>query len=192
MRQTNASLVLMLSLLSILNSGCRERITQPHRELSATKNQISSLRFEGDSLVFNETKVAFPSSVEAVEEVLGAPDRTVKLVNRILVWEDLGIYAYQRDESCPIDSVVAEFKSEGYPFSPKSPFPGQVALLNTNISGQTTLEELNTIGFDEKNTEFNSPGAGYPSIKIGSCTIIASVREGRVRSIAWSWHDLAD
>lgn len=185
-------LALLLLLVNILNSGCREPISQPHREASAAQNKVVSLSFEGETLVINGTKVAFPSTVEAVSEVLGAPDRIVGLANRILVWDDLGIYAYQNDEASPIFSVVAEFKREGFQFSPRSSFPGRVALPNINISSQTTHEELKAIGFDEKNAEYNSPGTGFPSIEVGRCTIIATIGEGRVRSVSWDWDDDAD
>ena len=97
-----------------------EAWTEPHEGVAVLKGglRIGSKTFD------------LPTTEAGLSDVLGSPDRTVGEANRILVWDRLGIFAYQDLKSHSIDALSISFTCEEADFCPKHAFPGVLVVGN--------------------------------------------------------------
>ncbi len=100
-----------------------------------------------DSITFHGKRTPFPSTRQAMIDVFGAPDRELKLGNNILVWDELGVYAYIYPDRDIVHEVSFAVGDEGYAFIPKKKFSGTFSVLGRKFSTQSTLEEIKSAGF---------------------------------------------
>jgi hypothetical protein len=130
----------------LLISGC-EMSPPPAKKVAAVPPPpgVTSMTAEGFS--FGGKQVALPATTAQLKELLGEPDRIVEKVNRILVWDGRGIYAYCRTDRDEIHDISIAFKKQGFDFDPQNTFPGSVDVGGTTISGSTKLAELQAAGF---------------------------------------------
>ena len=68
--------------------------------------------------------VKLPAVEADLTSVLGPPDRRESLHNRILVWDQLGIFAYQKPDTDVIDTIAVSFRCSELSFCPKVSYAG--------------------------------------------------------------------
>jgi hypothetical protein len=104
--------------------------------------------------------------------VLGAPDRTVDLANRIHTYDRLGIILYE-----PYDGHVSAanvyFARSDLEFGPRETYRGTATIVGTAVTGATPVAALALL-----------PGATYDSmfdeydLELGACSLILEHRNG--------------
>jgi len=124
-------------LLLSLGAGCSKRTPAVPQQLlgSAAAIDKHGIRIDG-------ALITLPCGEARVREVLGPPDREIQsagdggeqLENRILVWDERGLYAYAHVNNGPVHAVAFSFKCEESTFCPKTPFAD-----NLQIGGLTIL-----------------------------------------------------
>jgi hypothetical protein len=100
-----------------------------------------------DSITFHGKRTPFPSTRQAMIDALGAPDRELKLSNNILVWDELGVYAYVYPDRDIVHDVSFAVEAEDYAFIPKRKFSGTISVLGRKFSTRSALEEIKAAGF---------------------------------------------
>lgn len=91
-----------------------ETWVQPTDGIQVTRNGIR----------FGQHIVELPTREADLVQALGEYDRADKKKNRILVWDRLGIFAYQRLDADVIDAVAVSFSCADLDFCPKAAYSG--------------------------------------------------------------------
>jgi hypothetical protein len=170
-------LTVFWGLAILLLAGC-EMSPPPAKKVAAVPPPpgVTSMTAEGFS--FGGQRVSLPATTAQLENLFGKPDRVLDKVNRILVWDGRGIYAYCKTDRDEIHDISIAFKQQGYEFDPQNPFPGAVNVGGTPISAATTLAELQAAGF-----------TGEPHLslekQLGERVVLAEV-DGTVAGLSYS------
>jgi hypothetical protein len=77
---------------------------------------------------FGSKTLTLPTDEARLVQVLGPYDRNEQKKNRIMVWDRLGVFAYQRPDADVIDAVAVSFSCAERDFCPKTAFPGTVVI----------------------------------------------------------------
>jgi hypothetical protein len=77
---------------------------------------------------FGSRTLSLPTVEARLVQVLGPYDRMEQLKNRILVWDRLGIFAYQHLDADVIDAVAISFTCAEADFCPKTAYTGTVVV----------------------------------------------------------------
>lgn len=96
---------------------------------------------------FGDKQLTLPATKAQLVEILGEPDRTVKKVNDILVWDQRGIYAYSKKDRDEIHDISFALRKQEYDFDPATQFTAPLDVAGTPISASTTAAELKQAGF---------------------------------------------
>ena len=91
-----------------------ETWTLPTEGVAVTR---ASIRVGGE-------EIRLPIDEAQLVSVLGQPDRREQLNNRILVWDRLGIFAYENPDADVIDAIALSFSCSDMTFCPKQGYPG--------------------------------------------------------------------
>jgi hypothetical protein len=98
----------------------------------------------GKTVTINGKKLSLPCERKALVEALGEPTREKELANRLLTWDELGVFAYQyRMESKKIHSLAMAFGKDDLEFWPKKAFTGTLMVYGAKVNGRTTLDAIN-------------------------------------------------
>jgi hypothetical protein len=126
---------------------------------------------------FGGQQVPMPATTAQLTAVLGQPDRTLEKANRVLVWDQRGIYAYCRKSEDQIHDISFAFQKQDYDFEPNSQFNGTLDVAGTKINAQTQESELTAAGFKQEG----------PSLEknLGTSVVIVDF-DGRVLSVSFS------
>jgi hypothetical protein len=73
-------------------------------------------------------RMELPSTDSRLIEILGEPDRTEALENRILVWDRLGMFAYAARDTSTVHAIAISFSCVDMYFCPAQPYPGVVVV----------------------------------------------------------------
>ncbi len=65
-----------------------------------------------------------PTTAANLSDILGTPDRTVANANRILIWDHLGIFAYESPKTLSIHALSISFTCTEFEFCPEHGLPG--------------------------------------------------------------------
>lgn len=94
---------------------------------------MTSLQLSSIGLQINTVAIQFPVSISALKRVLDHDFRAFKTKNNtIYTWDDLGITCYSKN-GILAESLTANFKPDGYNFSPTNHFNGQFEYHNHDI-----------------------------------------------------------
>jgi len=77
---------------------------------------------------FGAKILTLPTEEARLVQVLGPYDRSEQAKNRILVWDRLGIFAYQSLDVDAIEAVSVSFSCAELDFCPKTAYPGTIVI----------------------------------------------------------------
>jgi hypothetical protein len=97
----------------------------------------------GQTITVNGKKLTLPCAREELVKVLGAQTRELALANRLLTWDDLGIYAYQERDGTKVHVLAITFGKGKAAFWPKKAFAGTLQVNGAKVDGRTTIDEIN-------------------------------------------------
>lgn len=116
---------------------------------SADESTAHHLAIPGKGLLIDGKEIPFPGKKIHFAGVLGEPNHTANLENRIYVWGTKGFCVYSHPQRDFIDSIAFEFQLQGYPFSPKLPFRGSITIGSAILTSETRADDLVQMGFTE-------------------------------------------
>ncbi len=104
-----------------------------------------------DGVALNGTQVDFPVPSNELLSILGNPNRTSNLANKIYTWDRLGITAYAKGKDPEmVTEVQLITQKEPFPFSPKEEFSGTINLFGTPYRHDISGKELTDLGFEAR------------------------------------------
>jgi hypothetical protein len=92
-------------------------------------------------------QLTLPATTAQLTEILGQPDRTLDLANKIFVWDQRGIYAYCKKDRDEIHDISFAFQKQDFDFAPSTNYAGSINVAGTPVSPATTDAELKQAGF---------------------------------------------
>jgi hypothetical protein len=103
------------------------------------------VRVDGKSLSIGSKKVPVPGDRKALVEVLGPPSRVVEKVNTLLVWDELGLLAYERPKGGPVIQVTIAVGdlSRSIDFWPRKRFNGTLSLDGAPVTASSSIDAIN-------------------------------------------------
>ena len=114
---TTATLVLTASV------GCHATIRGGSTDL-----QIPYLVVTKRKVVIDDARLTLPCSEADLTAVLGPPNRLEQLENRILVWDERGIYAYVTPARGKVSALTVSYHCADASFCPRSSYEGELLI----------------------------------------------------------------
>jgi hypothetical protein len=93
--------------------------------------------------------VEFPCEAGEFEKVLGQPNRILSKANNIMVWDDLGVFIYERPHSGLIVQFSVAHGPRDFDFYPQTLYAGSVVFDSSVITSETGSSYLKQQGFEE-------------------------------------------
>jgi hypothetical protein len=106
----------------------------------AGKKPVISI--DGDFVTISGKKFSMPIEEKEVIALWGKPDRTADLANRILTWDDLGIYLYIRPKDTAIHALAVAYSKYDLSFWPKKNYTGKLTLDGAEVTAKSTVPAL--------------------------------------------------
>lgn len=121
---------------------------QPDRgkgSLPQLVQNISRIEVKKSALFVNGSIVKLPISLTDLEKLIGPPSRTVEKINYISTWDDLGLLAYQKDESSDVFqlSVILNNLDMEIEFWPGTVFGGILVIDGARIKSNDSNSSIN-------------------------------------------------
>jgi len=88
-----------------------------------------------------------PTTEARLIEILGQPDRRSTLQNTILVWDHLGMFAYETPGTESIDSIAVSFTCRDVDYCPKNTYPGVLVVDDAVFWKEPQLRDIVRYGF---------------------------------------------
>jgi len=132
-----ASSTVLVALFSL--AGTAVLAEEPPKKIDAKDIKVE---IKDAELTLNGQKVTLPCDTESVEKVFGKPSRSVYLGNTALVWDDVGISAYQDRDSKKIISLSFALRESNAVQAPEKTFQGKVLVDGSNVTADTKVPEL--------------------------------------------------
>lgn len=126
---------------------------------------------------FGNQQIPMPATTAQLLAVLGEPDRTLKLVNDILVWDQRGVYAYRRKDRDEIHDISFAFQKQGFDFDPQTLYSGTLDIAGTPVSAATPAADLKQAGFVQDGTTFEK--------SLGTNVVLVE-HDGRLLGVSFS------
>lgn len=111
--------------------------------LSATITNAQEIEINSDGLFIDSHQIEKNSAPEVLRNVLGQPDRVTSKLSDIWTYDTLGLRIYIQNST--IRSVSLDFIKEDYDFSPKQTFSGVLKVFKTQITQNTSLNDIRAI-----------------------------------------------
>jgi hypothetical protein len=117
---------------------------KPAKEVMTVEPDKQEVKVDGKELSINAKKTPLPGERWILVELLGKPSRVLEKANTLLVWDELGLLAYERPGGGPIVAVtVALGELNDFDFWPKKAFRGKLSLDGAVVTANTTIDEIN-------------------------------------------------
>jgi hypothetical protein len=100
------------------------------------------INMDGDFITINGKKFSMPIEEKELVGVLGKPDRTADLANRILTWDEQGIYVYIRPKDTKVHALAVAYSKYDLSFWPKKNYPGKLTLDGADVTAKSTVPAL--------------------------------------------------
>jgi len=101
----------------------------------------------GEKFSINGTQFLPRPSVDDLVELWGPPDRLEKLANDIRIWDELGVRAYSNRGGFSVDSLAFTMRKQDRKLAAKSAFAGTIRVPEGALTNQSTLADLERLGF---------------------------------------------
>jgi hypothetical protein len=128
------------ALLAVPGFGCRDGAGGDRPEPDKLE-----LTVDGKELSISGRKLSLPAQRPVLVELLGEPSRVLKKACVLLVWDDLGVFAYEESHGGAIVQLsvaVGDMKKE-FDFWPKKVFTGKLLLDGAPVTADTTIAAIN-------------------------------------------------
>lgn len=112
-------------------------VTQPYIELS------------GDGLRYDGVLFPLPCLVEILEKALGMSSRTSTKANTILVWDDLGVFAYVKPGGNAVFTFSVALAEQKLNHCPRKVFAGKVKINGSYLQNGSDVRALKQLGFTQ-------------------------------------------
>jgi hypothetical protein len=122
--------------------ACATPAVQPS---AVTAKQVKVVR---RGVVIGSTLVRLPGQSSALVEALGVPSRTEELTNRILTWDELGVYAFLYPDDGRVHAIAFSFECKDLTFCPGSAYAGKIAVGSTEVPQVLDEQRFREAGFD--------------------------------------------
>jgi hypothetical protein len=99
--------------------------------------------FANGTVTLNGRKLALPIQRKELVGLLGKPSREVPAANTLLLWDELGLLAYQRPKTQKIRALQIMLAQEAIQVRPRKLFAGQVQVEGATITAASTPEAIN-------------------------------------------------
>jgi hypothetical protein len=76
-------------------------------------------------------------------KALGKPTREADLANKLLTWDELGVFAYQTPGTSKVRAISIALDSAPRKFWPKKLFSGVLKLDGATVTAETSVDDLN-------------------------------------------------
>jgi hypothetical protein len=121
-----------------------QRVQRIQRAPPSTINPTKlKLVFANGTVTLNGRKLALPIERKELVGLLGKPSREVPAANILLIWDELGLLAYQRPKTQKIRSLQITLDQEAIQVRPNKLFAGQVQVEGATITARSTPESIN-------------------------------------------------
>lgn len=114
-----------------------EAWTEPSEGVSVTRKGIQ----------IGATLVQLPAREAVFTAILGPPTRRLSKEGRLLVWDSLGLFAYQHLDDDVIDAFSVSYSCPGYDHCPRASFPGSLVIEDAAFWRAAIPLELVKYGF---------------------------------------------
>lgn len=104
------------------------------------------VKVDGKELSIGGKKVPMPGERKTLIELLGKPSRIVEKANTLLVWDELGLLAYERPNGGSIITLavaLGDLSHQMPDFWPKKVFKGKLLLDGVVVTADTTINAIN-------------------------------------------------
>ncbi len=101
------------------------------------------VKVDGGELFIAGKKISLPGKRPVLVEVLGKPSRVIEKANILLVWDELGVVAYERPEDGAVIQVTVSLGKMDLEFWPKKMMRGKVTLDGASVTADTTIAAIN-------------------------------------------------
>ena len=112
----------------------------PHGNTAANKKLTIDL--DGDAVILGGKKFTLPLEEKELTALWGKPDRTAELANRILTWDELGIYAYVRPKESKVHALAVAYSKHDLSFWPKKNFAGKLTIDGADVTAKSTIQAI--------------------------------------------------
>ncbi|MCX7423847.1 MAG: hypothetical protein NT013_30505 [Planctomycetia bacterium] len=169
MRSVTTILVLMgAAFLSAAWSQTTSGEDPPAKPVEPRKLEI---KVDGKELSIGGKKVPMPGERKTLIELLGKPSRIVEKANTLIVWDELGLLAYELpngDSIITFAVALGDLSFQMPDFWPKKVFKGKLLLDGVAVTADTTIDAINR---DKKGTLLKSGSVGswirYDEVNVG-------------------------
>lgn len=116
-----------------------------------------------------------PVSATELEALLGSPDRSEELTNRILVWDELGVFAYEDPRSGSVHGIAFRYSCEDLTHCPAKAYEGSIRAGRTELPRDLDTGYLKRNGFKDEYV--------FWSRRLGKYEIFVDLEGGRLVSV---------
>ena len=109
----------------------------------APKGKKVEIAFTGAIMTINGKKFALPADEADLIAALGKPDRTADLQNKIITWDDHGLFAYIRPKSTVCHAFAVCLGRDKLDFWPKKNFIGKLTVDGAELRADSKISEVN-------------------------------------------------
>jgi hypothetical protein len=131
-------LMVLLALVLLEPTLCGQE--KGDKAVEAKKLEIN---IDGKTLTIKGTKFMVPCEREDLLKVLGKPTRELNLANKLLTWDELGIFAYQTPNTTKVRAVSIALDHAPRQFFPKKLFTGVLKIDGVAVTAETSVDDLN-------------------------------------------------
>jgi hypothetical protein len=98
-------------------------------------------------IIIDDALVRLPDDASNLVQVLGPPSRTENLANRILTWDELGVYAFVYPDDSRMHTIAFTFECEDLTFCPANAYSGHITVRGTEVPHTLDEQRLREAGF---------------------------------------------
>lgn len=107
------------------------------------KGKKIDIAFTGAVMTIGGKKFTLPVDEADLVAVLGKPDRTADLANKIITWDELGVFAYVRPKTTTCHAFAICIGRDTLSFWPKKTYSGKLTVDGAELKGDSDIDDVN-------------------------------------------------
>jgi hypothetical protein len=109
------------------------------------KGKKIDIAFTGAVMTMGGKKFTLPVDEDDLIAVLGKPDRTADLANKIITWDEIGVFAYIRPKTTTCHAFAICIGNDTLSFWPKKSYSGKLTVDGAELKANSDIDDVNDL-----------------------------------------------